>query len=42
MDYDEPHLMSNEKTHPIWWTKWPTGALVAIGSLGPFIKVGKP
>jgi hypothetical protein len=33
MDYDEPHLASNEKMQPIQWTKQPIGALVAIGSL---------
>jgi hypothetical protein len=33
MDYDEPHLMLNEKTQPIQWTKRPTGALVVAGSL---------
>ncbi len=33
MDCDEPHLTSNEKTQPIQWTEWPTGALVAAGSL---------
>jgi hypothetical protein len=33
MDYDETHLMLNEKTQPIQWKKWPTGALVVIGSL---------
>jgi hypothetical protein len=32
MDYDEPHLMSNEKM-PIQWTEQPIGALVAAGSL---------
>jgi len=32
MDCDEPHLALNEKTQPIQWTKWPTGALVAVGS----------
>jgi hypothetical protein len=35
MDYDEPHLMLNEKTHAIQWTKQPTGALVAASSLWP-------
>jgi hypothetical protein len=33
MDWDEPHLAPNEKTQPIQWTEWPTGALVAAGSL---------
>jgi hypothetical protein len=33
MDCDEPHMALNEKTHPIQWTKWPIGALVAVGSL---------
>jgi hypothetical protein len=33
MDYNEPHLMSNEKTQPIQWTKQPTNALVVAGSL---------
>jgi hypothetical protein len=32
-DYDEPHLMANEKTQPIQWTEQPTGALVAASSL---------
>jgi hypothetical protein len=35
MDYDEPHLTLNEKTQPIQWKKWPTSALVAVGSLWP-------
>ncbi len=35
MDCDEPHMGSNEKTQPIQWTKRPTGALVATGSLWP-------
>ncbi len=35
MDYDEPHLTSNEKTQPIQWTEQPTDALVAAGSLWP-------
>jgi hypothetical protein len=35
MDYDEPHLMSNDKTQPIQWTEQPTGALVAAGSFWP-------
>jgi len=33
MKCDEPHLVPNEKTQPIQWTEWPTGALVAAGSL---------
>jgi hypothetical protein len=33
MHCDEPHLMPSEKTQPIQWTEWPTGALVAAGSL---------
>jgi hypothetical protein len=33
MDYDEPHLTSNEKMQPMPWTEQPTGALVAAGSL---------
>jgi hypothetical protein len=35
MDWDEPHLMPNEKMQPIQWTEWPTGALMAAGSLWP-------
>jgi len=35
MDCDEPHLAPNEKMQPIQWTEWPTGALVAVGSLLP-------
>jgi hypothetical protein len=35
MDCYEPHLAPNEKTQPIHWTEWPTGALVAAGSLWP-------
>jgi hypothetical protein len=35
MDCDEPHPAPNEKTQPIQWTEWPTGALVATGSLCP-------
>ncbi len=34
-DYDEPHMVPNEKTQPIQWTERPTGALVAAGSLWP-------
>jgi len=37
MDYDQPHMMSNEKTQSIKWTKWPIGALVVVGSLRPTI-----
>jgi hypothetical protein len=37
MDCDEPHLAWNEKTQPIQWTKWPTSALVAVGSLWPLV-----
>jgi hypothetical protein len=37
MDCDEPRLALNEKTQPIQWTEWPTGALVAAGSLWPYI-----
>jgi hypothetical protein len=32
MDCDEPHLVPNEKTQPIEWTKRPTNALVATSS----------
>jgi len=35
MDCDEPHLAPNEKTQPIQWTEWPTGALMAASSLWP-------
>jgi hypothetical protein len=35
MQCNEPNLMSNEKMQPIQWTEWPTGALVAAGSLWP-------
>ncbi len=35
IDCDEPHLALNEKTQPIQWTEWPTGALVAVNSLWP-------
>jgi len=35
MDRDEPHLVPNEKTKPIQWTKWPIGALVVTSSLWP-------
>jgi hypothetical protein len=38
MDCDEPHFMLNEKTQPIQWTEWPTGALVATSSLWPKIR----
>jgi len=37
MDYDEPHLMLNEKTQHIQWTESSTCALVAAGSLWPWI-----
>jgi hypothetical protein len=36
MDYDEPHLMPNEKTQPIQWIERPIGALMATSSLWPF------
>jgi len=42
MDYDEPHLVPNEKTQPIQRTERPTGALVAGGSLWPAIQVLQP
>jgi hypothetical protein len=32
-DCDESHLAPNEETQLIQWIKWPTSALVAIGSL---------
>jgi hypothetical protein len=35
MNCDQPHLAPNEKTQPNQWTEWPTGALVAAGSLWP-------
>jgi len=35
MDYDEPHLVLNEKTQPIQWTERPIGTFVAAGSLCP-------
>jgi len=35
IDCDEPHPAPNEKTQPIQWTEWPTGALVAVNSLWP-------
>jgi hypothetical protein len=35
IDCDEPHPTPNEKTQPIQWTEWPTGALVAVNSLWP-------
>ncbi len=34
---DEPRPASNEKSQPIQWTEWPTGALVAAGSLWPLV-----
>jgi len=40
MDYDQPHLTSNEKMQPIQWTERPTGALVAAGSLWPLKCMG--
>jgi hypothetical protein len=33
IDYDEPHLMLNEKAQPIEWTERPTCALAAAGLL---------
>jgi hypothetical protein len=35
MDCDALHLVLNEKTQPIQWTEWQTGALVAAGLLWP-------
>jgi len=35
MDFDEPFLALNEKTQPIQWIEWPTGALVVAGSVWP-------
>ncbi len=35
MEYDEPHLTSNEKTQPVQWTKRLIGALVVVGSFWP-------
>jgi len=40
MDCDEFHLAPNEKMEPIQWTEWPTGALVAAGSLWPIVDKG--
>jgi hypothetical protein len=37
MDYDEPHLMLNEKLELIQWTERPTGASMAAGSLWPLV-----
>ncbi len=37
MDCHEPHPAPNEKTQPIQWTEWPTGALVAVNSLWPTV-----
>jgi hypothetical protein len=39
IDCDEPHPAPNEKTQPIQWTERPTGALVAVDSLCPNIRV---
>jgi hypothetical protein len=36
IDCDEPHPAPNEKTQPIQWTEWSTGALVAGNLLWPF------
>jgi len=36
MDCDEPHLMLNGTPQPIQWIERPTGALLAVGSPGPF------
>jgi hypothetical protein len=35
MNSDEPYSAPNEKTQPIQWTQWPTGALVAVDSFWP-------
>jgi len=32
MDYNEPHLVLNEKMHHIQWIEWPTVALMIISS----------
>ncbi len=37
-DCDKSHLAPNEKTQPIQWTERPTGALVAVGSLWPWVQ----
>jgi hypothetical protein len=37
MDSDEPHLVLNEETQPIQRTEWGTSALVAAGSLWPWV-----
>ncbi len=37
IDCDEPHPAPNEKTQPIRWIERPTGALVAVNSLWPFL-----
>jgi hypothetical protein len=33
MDFDEPHLVLNEKTQPIQWTEQPTGTLAKRNGL---------
>jgi hypothetical protein len=38
IDCDEPHPAPNEKTQPIQWTERPSGALVAVNSLWPWIR----
>jgi hypothetical protein len=35
MDYDEPHLVSNEKTQPIQQIEWGISALVVTSSFLP-------
>ncbi len=37
-DCDKSHLAPNEKTQPIQWTERPTSALVAVGSLWPWVQ----
>jgi hypothetical protein len=32
MDFDEPHLVLNEKTQSIQWIERSTGALMDVGS----------
>ncbi len=39
IDCDELHLAPNEKTQPILWTEGPAGALMAAGSVWPFIPI---
>jgi len=39
MDFDEPHLMPNEKTQPIQWNERLIVALLAVGSLWPIIPI---